>query len=179
MLIFVSRFWRMPLTLLLLVLSPLALAQKQAPEAELKAAILTNMLLFVDWPSQSAPALDRLKLCYLSTGPVSTALAQFEGKLIKARAVQVTRVEATTAAGCHALYVSPLDFDSLPRLLPLSRNGGILLVGDTPGYLSRGVMLNLEVDNGRVVFDIDLRSIRQAGLALSSKVLRLARQVLE
>jgi hypothetical protein len=56
---------------------------------------------------------------------------------------------------------------------------GILLVGDTPGYQQRGVMINLEIDGGRVVFDIDLRSVRQADLALSSKVLRLARHVLE
>ena len=37
----------------------------------------------------------------------------------------------------------------------------------------------VKLDRGRVVFDIDLRSVRQAGLAVSSKALRLARQVQE
>lgn len=176
---FPCSFWRMPLALLLLVLAPFAWAQKQAPEAELKAAILTNVLLFVDWPNQSAPAADRLKLCYLTVGPVSTALAQFDGKLIKARPLQIVRVDTSGTTGCNALYVSPLDADSLPRLLAASRNGGFLLVGDVPGAPPRGVMVNMDVDNGRIVFDVDLLSIRQAGLVLSSKVLRLARQVQE
>jgi hypothetical protein len=55
----------------------------------------------------------------------------------------------------------------------------MLLVGDSPGDQQRGVMLNLEIEGGRVVFDIDLRAARQAGLAVSSKVLRLARHVIE
>jgi hypothetical protein len=40
-------------------------------------------------------------------------------------------------------------------------------------------MLNLDLAGGRVVFDIDLRSAQKAGLQISSKALRLARQVIE
>lgn len=40
-------------------------------------------------------------------------------------------------------------------------------------------MLNLELISGRVVFDIDLRSAQRKGLKVSSKALRLARQVIE
>jgi hypothetical protein len=64
-------------------------------------------------------------------------------------------------------------------VVPKLRSSGVLFIGDSPGYVQRGVMLNLEVDEGRVVFDIDLHSVREAGLMLSSKVLRLARKVVE
>jgi hypothetical protein len=172
--------WRKFIALgLLLVMASLALAQRQAPEPELKAAILANMLLFVDWPAQGAQAPNRLTVCYLDAGPVAAALAQLDGKVFKGKPLHVVRVDAATISVCHALYVSPLDAASLPLVVPNLRTSGILLVGDSPGYWQRGVMLNLAIDGGRIVFDIDLRAVRQAGLSMSSKVLRLARQVLE
>lgn len=166
-------------TTLLLLLAPHAAAQMQAPEPELKAAILANMLLFVDWPAQAAQAGDRLLLCYLADSPVAGALAQLDGRLIKGKPLQVLRADPATATNCHALYFSPGDDGALSKAAPGLRAAGVLLTGDSPGYLQRGVMLNLELVGGRVAFDIDLRSTRQAGLAVSSKVLRLARLVVE
>lgn len=170
---------RLLLALLLLLGAPLALAQREAPEPELKAAILANMLLFVDWPADGARVADRLTVCYLGPAPVSTALAQLDGKLLKGKPLRVTRVDIAQMEGCHALYVSPTEAAILSRLVANPRVSGILLIGDSPGYLQQGVMLNLEIDSRRVIFDVGLHSARQAGLSISSKALRLARQVLE
>lgn len=164
--------------ILLFLLAPLAAAQMQAPEAELKAAILANMLLFVDWPAQPA-LMDRLRLCHLGDSPVASALHQLDGKLIKGKALQVLRVDPGNAASCHALYFSPDDDAALTKIATGLHASKVLLAGDTPGYLQRGVMLNLELVAGRVAFDIDLRAARQSGLTVSSKVLRLARMVVE
>ncbi len=179
MLTHIGGFWRALLALLLLALTPLAHAQRQAPEPELKAAILVNMLLFVDWPTPQGRTPDRLTVCHLAASPVATALAQLGGKLLKGQPLQVVRADAATLGDCQVLYLSPTDATGLPRLASSLPASGILLVGDSPGYLQRGVMLNLEIEGGRVVFDIDLRSVRQAGLTVSSKVLRLARHVTE
>lgn len=165
--------------LLLFLLAPPAAAQLQAPEAELKAAILANMLLFVDWPAQPVQAMDRLRLCHLGDSPVASALHQLDGKLIKGKALQVLRVDPGNAASCHALYFSPDDDAALTKIATGLHASKVLLAGDTPGYLQRGVMLNLELVAGRVAFDIDLRAARQSGLTVSSKVLRLARMVVE
>ena len=179
MLTHIGGFWRTLLALLLLALTPLAHAQRQAPEPELKAAILVNMLLFVDWPTPQGRSPDRLTVCYLAASPVATALAQLGGKLLKGQPLQVVRADAATLGDCQVLYLSPTDTTSLPRTASSLPASGMLLVGDSPGYLQRGVMLNLEIEGGRVVFDIGLRSARQAGLTVSSKVLRLARHVTE
>lgn len=164
---------------LLLALPPPALAQRQAPEPELKAAILANMLLFIDWPESGGQPQDRLSLCYLSENPVAAALSRLDGKPVKNRQLRVAHVDAAQLAQCHAVYMGPDDGPVLARLKPNLRPGGLLLAGDTPGYLQRGAMLNLELVAGQVVFDVDLRAIREAGLSLSSKALRLARMVLE
>ena len=92
--------WRKLLALGLLVLAPMALAQRQAPEPELKAAILVNMLLFVDWPAQGVQAPNRLTVCYLDVGPVASALAQLDGKVLKGKPLHVVRVDAASIGGC-------------------------------------------------------------------------------
>lgn len=165
---------------LLMVLLPsigLAQNQRQALEPELKAAILVNLLLFVDWKREGAQPQDRLTACYLEASPVAAALIQFEGRQLKGKPLRVVRVEPGQVGGCHLLYLSPVASAHLPRIVPLLRDSGVLLAGDSAGYLQRGVMLNLATEDGRIVFDIDLQAVRQAGLVLSSKVLRLARQV--
>lgn len=173
-------FCRQISAVLLFLLAPYASAQMPAaPEAELKAAILANVLLFVDWPAQTTQIADRLLLCYLGESPVASALAQFNGKLVKGKPLQVEHADAGRAAGCHVLYFSAGDDETLSKVAAGLRAAGVLLAGDTPGFLQRGVMLNLELVAGRVAFDVDLRSIRQAGLSVSSKVLRLARLVVE
>lgn len=179
MLMAIGGFWRTFLVLVLLALIPLAHAQRQAPEPELKAAILVNMLLFVDWPTPAGRSPDRLTVCYLAASPVATALAQLGGKLLKGQRLQVVRADAATLGDCQVLYLSPTDTTGVPRTASSLPASGMLLVGDSPGYLQRGAMFNLEIEGGRVVFDIDLRSVRQAGLTVSSKVLRLARHVTE
>lgn len=151
--------------------------QRQAAEPELKAAILVNLLLFVDWKVQGTQTEDRLTACYVDASPVATALTAFNGRLLKGKPLRVVRVEPARVGGCHLLYISPVESAQLPRLVPLLRDSGILLVGDSAGYLQQGAMLNLATEEGRVVFDVDLQAVRQAGLVLSSKVLRLARLV--
>ena len=151
--------------------------QRQAAEPELKAAILINLLLFVDWKVQGTQSDDRLTVCYVDASPVTAALTAFDGRLLKGKPLRVVRVEPARVGACHLLYISPVESAHLPRLIPLLRDSGILLAGDSAGYLARGVMLNLATEEGRVVFDVDLQAARQAGLVLSSKVLRLARRV--
>jgi hypothetical protein len=165
------------LLVVLLTSTVLGQTQRQAPEPELKAAILVNLLLFVDWKRQGAQPADRVTACYLEAGPVTAALLQFDGRQLKGKPLRVVRVEPGQVGGCHLLYLSPAASAHLPRIVPLLRDSGVLLAGDSAGYLQRGVMLNLATEDGRIVFDIDLQAVRQAGLVLSSKVLRLARQV--
>lgn len=164
---------------LLILLASHAVAQMQAPEAELKAAILVNLLLFVDWPAPGTTSDERLLLCYLGDSPVASALLQLDGRQVQGKPLHVLRTDAGRGRACHAFYFSPSEVGALGKIAPALRGTGVLLAGDSPGYLQQGAMVNLEVVGGRIVFDIDLRSARLAGLDVSSKVLRLARRVLE
>lgn len=154
-------------------------AQPQAAEAPLKAAILVNLLMFVEWPVRGLQAADRLTLCYLAANPVTAELEGLAGKSLKNRTLMVSRVPLAGVGQCHALYLGRDDIEQLPSLVFRLKSSGILLLADAPGFFQRGVMFNLALDAGRIVFDVDLLAARQADLLISSKVLRLARHLQE
>lgn len=156
-------------------------ARAQAPEPDLKAAIISNMLLFVDWPAASLPSApsDQLVVCYQGSSPVADALVRLDGKSVKGKLLKVVQAGNATAGQCHAFYLAPGNAGNLGAILPELGKAPIFVAADSPEYAKRGVMLNLDLSGGRVVFDIDLRSAQKAGLQISSKALRLARQVIE
>jgi hypothetical protein len=151
-------------------------AQERAHgEPELKAQIVFRALLFVQWPAQAAA--DRLlRFCVFDESPLALALRDFDGRRVNDRVFQWRRAAASEAAGCHAAYAG-----GAPGLAALARTDGpgVFWIGDELGLLERGVMLNLQVEGGRIVFDVGLATLRRAGLDISAKVLRLARYVKE
>jgi hypothetical protein len=154
-------------------------AQVRAAEADLKAAIITNMLLFVEWPTRESSPVGSLTICYLGDSPVATALLRLDGKAVKGMSLKVVPLIFSGAEKCHALYLSPANLASLAKTMGWIGSSSIFLAADSPEYLRRGVMLNLEESSGRIVFDVDLGSVHKAGFQVSSKALRLARQVIE
>ncbi|SFN64823.1 protein of unknown function [Formivibrio citricus] len=156
-----------------------ASAQPRASEPALKAAIIVNMLMFVDWPQYPGLISNQLRICYLDSSPVAEALNEANGKSIRNKTVQVQKKSIDTLRSCNAIYLSSADQPLLPEVLALVRDQPVLLVSDSPAYLQQGTMLNLDVAAGRIVFDFDLRAARQAKLQVSSKALRLARRIIE
>ena len=154
-------------------------AQGQAMEAELKAAIMSNMLLFVEWPNRHALPEEQLTICFHEASPVASALLRLSGKQIKGRNLNVAQLASTRIADCQALYISPANGPIVSQLVASAGSNPVLLIGDSTSYLRQGIMLNLALDETHVVFDIDLRATHRAGLQISSKALRLARQVIE
>ncbi len=156
-----------------------SLAQVKASEQDLKAAIIINMAMFIEWPRQSSLPADRLNVCYLEASPVAEALGNADGRRVGNRTVRISKVRTDGLGDCHIVYVAPADSPQLPEIIATLQNAPTLIVGDSPDFLSRGAMLNLELSAGHIVFDVDLRSAQKARLQLSSKALRLARQVIE
>ncbi len=166
--------------LALCLLGPMpAQAQPRAPEADLKAAILINMLMFIDWPTPDKLPAEQLVICYLDDTPVSEALSRAEGKSIKNRKLAVVKTGPDGLAACHAVYFSTVNRSQLPAIISKLEGAPVLLASDTPEFFQRGIMLNLELNAGHVVFDFDLRATKKSGLQISSKALRLARQIIE
>ena len=154
-------------------------AQMRASEPDLKAAIIINMAMFIDWPAQSPLPADKLAICFIDESPVATALAKAQGKNLRNRAITVNKARPDALNECNIIYLSTNERGQMQNILGALKNAPVLIAGDAPELFKQGTMLNLELSGGHVVFDIDLRAAQKAGLQISSKALRLARQVIE
>lgn len=158
----------------LLCLTPLALAQ--APEHELKAAFVFNFVQFTEWPSGSLPN-DRLTLCVSPGSPFAHALRELEGKRAHNRPLFVAALDEARPGDCQVVIATPGDRPQLAALKRLIGSGPVLSITDTSDLARENMLIHLQIDNGRMVFDIDNSKAQANGLVLSSRILRLARSV--
>ncbi|OHC62520.1 MAG: hypothetical protein A2045_11415 [Rhodocyclales bacterium GWA2_65_20] len=168
------------LAALLLVLSGPASSAESGDENEVKAAVIYNLLLFVAWPAQTTSA-SSFRLCVLDDGALTTALRHHAGRAVQGHALEILRIGATPEEldTCVAVMVEAGNPGVLPRLGILARSRALLVIGEGAGALDRGAMIALRSDGGRIAFDIDLGAMRRGGLIPSSKILRLARTLIE
>lgn len=161
----------------LLLLAPSAWGQSSGlTEYQVKAAFVFNFAKFTDWAGESArePALT---VCVAGRDPFGSALTAFDGRSVNGREFRVRRaVPADELRGCHILYITQSEERRLNAYLHAA-TGPILTVSDIEGFVDAGGMIGLVVADERVQFDVNLTPTHQAGLKLSSQMLRLARNI--
>jgi hypothetical protein len=161
--------WRGRLTLLLVLLGAPGAAAQPLGEYEVKAAFLFNFLKYIQWPP--APAGSPLNICVAGRNPFGDALVRtVEGERIDGRPVRA-RVILEPEAGCHLLFIP--DGANSSAYLRAARNTPTLTVGESPGFLARGGVINFVLDGTTVRFEIDAEAARRTGLEVSSRLLRL------
>lgn len=147
----------------------------ELPEYRIKAGFLYNFAVFTDWPAEVGPTIH---FCIFGTDPFGAELDPFREKRIGERAIAIRQEsKAESLRGCQVVFFSSATVASLPRVLELLRGSPVLTVADTPGATERGVALNMSVVDNKVAFTANLPAARSAGVTISSKVLRLAREV--
>jgi len=159
---------------LALALAP-ACVRAQADEYAAKAAFIYNIALF----SSFANASGVVRLCVLGRDPFGGALDALDGKpLGKARlALGYPRSAGEALAQCQIVFIGASEADDTALLAERARTAGVMTVADVDGAARKGVMLELSVAERRIAFDFNATAARAAGIALSSKVLRLARAI--
>lgn len=150
-----------------------AAAQGASPEA-LKAEVVYRVLMFVTWPAEREVPGRGLQLCTLGEGRMEGVLQVLAGRPIRQLTVEVRRLgRGDSPAGCHLLYLPGPQAALRAQIADLP----VLVVSDVAAMFDQGAMVNLQVEDGRIVFDVDLDTARRAGLVVSTKLLRLARFV--
>lgn len=145
------------------------------PEYRLKAAFVYNFMIYTQFPADTPSTLN---LCIHGADPFGTEIDGVQGKVADGRKIAVLRKAADESLkDCQVVFIAAPTTASLPRVLEGLRGLPILTVADSPGAMRRGVMLNMSVAQGKVTFDANLQAAREAGLNLSSRLLRLATEV--
>ena len=161
------------------VVAGMARAEGLAAEYEVKAAFLFNFTKFVEWPPAAfADERSPLKICVLGENPFGKTLHALIGDEVGGRRLSLTHLEnLNNLETCHVLFVSRSERERLGQIVTAVRNAPVLTVGDTPGFIDQGGMINFVLEGSKVRFDINQEAAERAGLKISSRLLALAKHV--
>jgi hypothetical protein len=164
---------------MLLVCSDGHLWAQSANEYEVKAAFLYKFASFVEWPPESA----NTPLCIAVVGqdPFGVALDDVvKGKSINGRTFLIKRFKSgQDATGCHIVFISATEKGRVRSILDQLRGISILTVSDIPGFCQGGGMIDFELLDQKVRFEINPEAAERARLKISSKLLSVAKIVRE
>jgi hypothetical protein len=161
---------------------PAAAAPREAAEAEVKAALLYNFALFIEWPADP-PATPQpyFVIGVVGDDPLGDALeAAIAGKRVHDRPVVVQRWSSADACRAHAaecrmVYVSESEAPHVQRLLETLDGRPVVAVSMIRGFARLGGHVELYLESKRMRFEINPAAAERSRLRVSSKLLGLAR----
>lgn len=141
----------------------------EAQDLQLKAAVVYNFARFATWPvARFADAAAPVVLCVNPADRLSAALQQLEGRPVGARTLHV-RAMQTFGPVCHLAFVPASDAGQVGAL----QRQRVLTVGEAPEFPKTGAICLVTVGR-QIRFEINATAAREAGVALSSQLMRLA-----
>jgi hypothetical protein len=177
-----------------------AQAQDIDPEryARVKAGYVLNFLRLSSWPEEAFQNENSpIQVVIVGQDDMVSFLRellrdeQINGRRVFLRQVEYPRprpgeydvepetMEAfeRTLQGAHLLYVARDQRTRVRQILDIVEDLPVLTVSDIDRFAENGGMLGLAVRQGRVAIDAHAERIRESGVTVSSRLLRLARIV--
>jgi hypothetical protein len=150
-------------------------------EYQVKGAFLYNFAKFVEWPAPALEGRDRFVICVLGSGEEERELsAVVAGRNVRGRPV-VVRAPGTAGevSGCHILFVAGSRDLSAEEVARAVAGLHVLTVGERERFAHDGGMVNFVSQERKLRFEINKRRAEDAGLEISSHLLKLAQSVYE
>lgn len=180
---FLTHFPR-GLFLAFLLLCPPAAAAEDAgsvTESRVKAAYLYRFCEYVEWPETafSGPA-SPLVIGILGNGRIVADLERtVAGRRVEGRSIEVRRLRTgDSIEGVHVLFIPRSQSRDLAAVLAEARTQSTLTITEWQDAGPAGGIINFIVIDDRVRFDIALEPARRSNLRISSRLLNVARNVI-
>jgi hypothetical protein len=161
-----------------------AIAATSAPavtqEYDLKAAFLFNFAQFVEWPAQAfASPTAPIVIGVLGEDPFGSGLDEIvEGETVHEHPLVIRRYHSIAQIdSCQILFISLSESARLDQVLKALGHRSVLTVGEARDFTDRSGMIGFDLVQRRVRLRINLVAATDAGLTISSKLLRQAQIV--
>ena len=149
-------------------------------EYQVKAAFMYNFAKYVEWPPKSFPEADRpFVIGLIGEDPFGAELDQMlKNKKVNERQLVIKRCkQLNELKSCHLVFISRSERGRVDEILRALIGTSVLTVSDMDDFASHGGIIDFAIEDGKVRFDINLASAERSELKISSKLLKLARNV--
>jgi hypothetical protein len=169
-------------------------------EYQIKAAYIYNFIKFIDWSDESMPADSNSITIGIVGGddlikdfnPIKSkqvkgrniVIKQFDeikkpNKLLKKNAF-MWKEKISALKKCQVLFISIFE-DEKPEIpveiLKAMKASGVLVIGEIPGFLENGGIINFIMENKKVRFEINAEAAEHNGLKISAQLLKLSKRI--
>jgi hypothetical protein len=172
---FVSR-WMCAFIWVTLGLGGSERGQGAPPEYRAKAECLLVLLPFVKWPPVAHPD-QAFELVVLGTSPFEKELEEAaRTETVGKRQIKIRYAHRLAKLGhCDALFICASEESSAGRIRAWARANRVLTIADDKGFLAKGVMVNLLVDDTKkqspIRLAVNLDEIRLNGFSMEAPFL--------
>ncbi|MGZ8137322.1 MAG: YfiR family protein [Methylococcaceae bacterium] len=151
-------------------------ADNAQEEYTVKSLLSLNFARFTDWPEDIINAQSpSINLCVAGDDLIQQTFALIDKKQVGERFLSVIELTGSTdLPPCQLLYISVQDKNLTRKLLSECVTKHILTIGDDDQFIKDGGMVYLQLVDGQIKLNINLNVVKQAGLTISSRVLKLA-----
>jgi hypothetical protein len=148
-------------------------------DAQIKAAYLYNFTNFAEWPSDSVSSGSKTELCLLGIGPVNDAIKALDGRKNRELSFRVNDLNnsAPNFAGCDLLFINKSEHSRFLVILKSIENLPILTLSDIEDFAVKGGNVGFVIHENKVVFEVNLDSLKSTRIRLPGQLLNLAHHV--
>lgn len=177
-----ARWLTLGITMLLWFPSQSLASAQTASEYQVKAAYLYNFAKFVEWPARNYTSpTSPIALCVLDDPSFVSELNRIvKGKVVANHPVSVVPVHTPEQSrNCHILFINSLHDGQARHIIEILRDTSVLTVGETRRFVEDGGIITFVLQDDRIQFQVNHKAAKQAGLSISSRLLAVAKVVLE
>ncbi len=149
---------------------------------QVKAAYIYTFAKFVEWPSESLPnSGSQVRFCILNDRSFEFELNHIvKGKSIAGHSIDVVQVQdGNQARTCHVLFINSAQARQARRIIELLRGTSVLTVGEGADFLEVGGVITFVLEDDRVQFQVSQKAANAAKLYISSRLLSVAKRVVD
>lgn len=157
--------WRF--ALLLALFAGISRAAPPVYEYQLKTAYIFHLAELTEWPETSAHII-----CISGKTNLREHLPALQGQAIGGQQVHIN-IAPEHLEECNILFVG-YESKGLAELVEIANAYHILLVSDQPNFAQQGGMIEIALRDDKLKLIVNLPAVKNAGLKLSSKLLRIA-----
>ncbi|WP_432474151.1 YfiR family protein [Amphritea sp. HPY] len=147
-------------------------------EYQIKIAFLTNFISYTQWPDITRKTeSSEFVFCSSSERFVEIARPALKGKQVENKPIRLTAVDPGEEWQCDLLFILVEEADLWVKYLSEVDAEGILIVGERRGFAHEVGNINFFLAGNKLRFEINLDSLENSGLKISSRLLRLAKLI--
>jgi hypothetical protein len=147
-------------------------------ETELKAAFLYNFAKFVEWPAGAFSSDNAaIQVAVFGDDEVTAKLKSLlSDKKAHGRSFEVKRIfNPQEAKSFQMVFVTSSENRRAAQILEATKKLPILTIGESEQFLDLGGMINFFFEDTQLRFEINTEPAEKVKIAISSKLLRLAK----